>query len=177
MHRSMGYSDSMMLQISKVDDADGMENASLPFESLNLQENYISRSAPGNPHQVRALACCGLAHKDDGGENGEYLRRVRRVTRAPAVFVVEINRRKPIMPVKEGSPPGPEPQPFMHRITECEVIDMSAWSNDAPTVAEKPYQDKVITAHEVVEGKNLDAKYQVMALSPITETFFIAPFF
>jgi len=110
----------------------------------------------------RAQDCINKKHQVDGESAGQYAHVVRRVTSAPLVFMVEVNRASKVASLGEiydweeaSIQVALAEHPHMQRLGGYAQINMSDWSNEGP---------KTTKGHERLFGDNLNARYNAVAI-------------
>jgi len=159
--RDIGYLNSMMLQISRAThEKDGV----ISFEDL-INANFSTHFTCGGASEQTAdwaRDCINKKHQEEGESAGQYGRVVRRITSAPPVFMVEINRASNVASLGEiggwdeaAIQVALAETPHMQRLGDYTHIHMSNWSNEGP---------RIRTGHERLSGDNLNARYDAVAI-------------
>lgn len=161
IERSIHYSSSMILQVTRIPD----NSSTIPLRSLiqsNLEESFAEKiifdDAAYSEIKDRARPCKNSKHRYPNRGHGEYTKKVRRITRAPPIFTVEINRRSEVgyLSFSENMTDQEkvrlaEDTIQVQRITDYQQLDMADWSTsitEAMTPSER-------------NGRNLDITYNI----------------
>jgi len=175
VEREISYKNSLYLRIApalKEAQADG----TIPLRSLikhNFQEQFTKQSQYGSantdPLQSRARSCANVRHRTPGAERGEYLRKVTRVTRAPQLFVVEINRQPLDLlndTIDSSQSPSQDAELNMHfeKISDYRRLNMEDWCNDAPELEQRTIAGQELDQKEDLFGDGLDSMYDIIAI-------------
>lgn len=175
VEREISYANSVFLRIApalKEVQADG----TIPLRSLikhNFQEQFTKQSeyqsSNADPLQSRARSCVNVRHKIPGAEKGEYLRKVSRVTRAPQLFVVEVNRQT-LDFVEESTEYSElfvqeaERNIHLQRISDYRHLNMEDWCKDAPELEKRTIAGQELDQQEDLFGDGLDSMYDIIAI-------------
>lgn len=180
VYRDIGYDSRLILSMSRARNGD--EPTSLRhLITACFEETFMQQSewdAIGGAGSVeRARSCNHCLHQKSGQEQGELLRRVRRITKASPIFAVEIQRHREPETLPENFDlidedaqmilETAEFNPYLGRITGYGELYMNDWVNDGPAIREKIIPGAASPpAHEKLETESsyLSAIYEPTAI-------------
>jgi len=173
--RDITYAHHVVLEIPQ----DTIPDRAIPMKTLVDSSLETWFSVPGSTVAVSsdkqlsgdvAVSCPNdkIHYGSSGAPTGRLERKVTRVARAPPLFAVEINRFRRPRPGTVGG------NFFSNRITNYATLRMQDWSNDGPSVRDKPELGASYPGHEPLEGNNVDSQYElvgIIAYSPVIKHY------